>query len=94
MADTDKTKPLWVLLADGTHASQAVHAPHLPDAPCDLPEKPGRGNSNTRCRWFFRYTGKQVCACPMCKRYAFDVAPSRRERREQRRVIDEQLRDG
>ncbi|MGI5352710.1 hypothetical protein ACQEU8_31690 [Streptomyces sp. CA-250714] len=47
MSRTDKTKPLWVRHAE--HAPRPVHDHRF--GPCDLPPRPTRVPSDTRCRW-------------------------------------------
>ncbi|RCV54427.1 hypothetical protein [Marinitenerispora sediminis] len=48
MSRTDKTKPLWVRLAE--HGHRPVHDHRF--GPCDLPPHPTREDSGTRCRWY------------------------------------------
>lgn len=95
MSRTDKTKPLWVALADGDHHSapwhwkDCVHRGGTEE--CTLPDKPGP--QGTRCYWMFRYTGKNICACVMCAMKGWYDKPGKHERRERNRQIQEQLRD-
>ncbi|WP_049579057.1 hypothetical protein [Streptomyces sp. SBT349] len=47
MSRTDRTKPLWVRHAE--HRPRPAHDHR--DGPCDLPPRPTRGDTDTRCRW-------------------------------------------
>lgn len=47
MSRTDKTKPPWVRHAE--HAPLPVHDHR--HGPCDLPPRPAREDTDTRCRW-------------------------------------------
>lgn len=47
MSRTDKTKPVWVRHAE--HEPRPVHDHRFGD--CDLPPRPTREETDTRCRW-------------------------------------------
>ncbi|RAJ69132.1 hypothetical protein K378_02022 [Streptomyces sp. Amel2xB2] len=60
MSRTDKTKPLWVRCAE--HEHRAVHDHRR--GPCDLPPRPPRKDTGTRCRWEYTWFGTSCCSGP------------------------------
>lgn len=60
MSRTDKTKPLWVRCAE--HEPRPVHDHRY--GPCDLPPKPTRKSTGTRCRWPFAWFDRTCCSGP------------------------------
>lgn len=84
MSRTDKTKPLWVRYAE--HGPRPVHDHR--DGACDLPPRPGREETGTRCRWehpdalLFRRTCCSGCSRRGCvgERQRMTKAANRRER--------------
>ncbi|MGR3933118.1 hypothetical protein [Streptomyces sp. BRA346] len=95
MSRTDRTKPLWVRHAE--HNPRPVHD-HRYDA-CDLPPRPTREETDTRCRWedpaalLFARTCCSGCGRRGCVREVqrYDKARNRGERyagrREARRYL-------
>lgn len=68
MSRTDAHAPLWVRLARGELAVEAIHA--ADHVSCDLPQRPPTKWDGwlpaTKCYWSFRHTGTNVCSCSMC----------------------------
>lgn len=60
MSRTDKTKPLWVRRAE--HKPWPVHDHRF--GPCDLPSKPTRERTDTRCWWPSGWFCWTCCAGP------------------------------
>ncbi|MCH6159715.1 hypothetical protein [Streptomyces marispadix] len=89
MSRTDKTKPLWVRHAE--HRPRPVHDHRHGD--CDLPPKPTREETDTRCRWerpdalLFTHTCCSGCNRRGCVKewQGMVKASNRRERYEGRR---------
>ncbi|MDQ0938703.1 hypothetical protein [Streptomyces sp. V1I1] len=60
MSRTDRTKPLWVRLAE--HNPRPVHD-HRYGA-CDLPPNPTWEDADTRCQWEHSGFGHTCCSGP------------------------------
>lgn len=90
MSRTDKTKPLWVRHAE--HDPRPVHDHRFGE--CDLPPRPVREESGTRCRWsrpdvlLFGHTCCSGCNRRGCVRewQRMVKAGNRRERYDGRRL--------
>ncbi|MCK1797144.1 hypothetical protein MTQ01_14170 [Streptomyces sp. XM4193] len=97
MSRTDGTDPLWVRHL--RHDPRPLHD-HRAGGDCDLPPRPARAPSGTRCRWehpetlLFRRGCCSGCHRRGCTRewQLLRKVSNRRERYEGRRIARDQLR--
>ncbi|MGK5545431.1 hypothetical protein ACSNOH_11960 [Streptomyces sp. URMC 127] len=91
MSRTDKTKPLWVRHKE--HRPRPVHDHRF--GACDLPPRPTRDASGTRCQWehpgalLFRHTCCSGCGVRGCRKERRLEARARN--RKQRRAVRRRL---
>ncbi|RVW02460.1 hypothetical protein [Rhodococcus spongiicola] len=82
MSRTDAHSPIWVRLIRRELEPEPWH--FCFNGACDLPDFASYESSTrleTRCAWFFKYTGTNVCSCDVCRDQVGHRLDLRRERR-------------
>lgn len=82
MSRTYKTNPFWVRMRRGHIRTEEMH--DHSNGVCDLPAEINKDwwLSCRNCNHHFLYTGKGLCACPMCHEPTSRHIREARERRE------------
>jgi len=82
MSRTYKTRPVWVNVANGYLATEAVH--RHDNSPCNLPDRRETHSwwvAGDDCFWTWVYDGRNLCGCNLCTGYVYRRAERRQSRR-------------